>query len=63
MKKKIFVRAPVLSATGYGEQSRFALRALRSEKTFSTFIFNQSLGVNLVGFGKTTKSVSGLMLA
>jgi len=28
--KKIFVRAPVLSATGYGEQSRFALRALRS---------------------------------
>jgi len=28
--KKIFVRGPVLSATGYGEQSRFALRALRS---------------------------------
>ena len=32
MKKKIFVRAPVLSATGYGEQSRFALRALRSQE-------------------------------
>jgi glycosyltransferase involved in cell wall biosynthesis len=30
MKKKIFVKAPILSATGYGEQSRFALRALRS---------------------------------
>ena len=29
--KKIFVRGPVLSATGYGEQSRFALRALRSK--------------------------------
>tara|TARA_R110002153_G_scaffold195963_2_gene349289 strand:+ start:1166 stop:2341 length:1176 start_codon:yes stop_codon:yes gene_type:complete len=28
--KKIFVRGPVLSATGYGQQSRFALRALRS---------------------------------
>jgi len=28
--KKIFVRGPILSATGYGEQSRFALRALRS---------------------------------
>ena len=28
--KKIYVRAPVLSATGYGEQSRFALRALRT---------------------------------
>ncbi len=32
MKKKIFVKAPVLSATGYGEQSRFALRALRSRE-------------------------------
>ena len=32
MKKKIFVRGPVLSSTGYGEQSRFALRALRSQE-------------------------------
>lgn len=32
MKKKIFVRAPVLSQSGYGEQSRFALRALRSRE-------------------------------
>lgn len=32
MKKKIFVRAPVLSQSGYGEQSRFALRALRSKE-------------------------------
>ena len=39
MKKKIFVRAPVLSATGYGEQSRFALRALRSrEDLFDVFV-------------------------
>ena len=30
MKKKVYVRAPVLSQSGYGEQSRFALRALRS---------------------------------
>ena len=30
MKKKILVRGPVLSQSGYGEQSRFALRALRS---------------------------------
>jgi len=30
VKKKIFVRAPCLSQSGYGEQSRFALRALRS---------------------------------
>lgn len=32
MKKKIFVRGPVLSQSGYGEQSRFALRALRSKE-------------------------------
>jgi len=39
MKKKILVRAPVLSQSGYGEQSRFALRALRSrEDLFDIFI-------------------------
>tara|TARA_R100000388_G_C7244878_1_gene164215 strand:- start:3991 stop:5199 length:1209 start_codon:yes stop_codon:yes gene_type:complete len=39
MKNKIFVRAPVLSATGYGEQSRFALRALRSrEDLFDIYV-------------------------
>lgn len=30
MKKKIYVKGPVLSQSGYGEQSRFALRALHS---------------------------------
>ena len=39
MKKKILVRGPVLSQSGYGEQSRFALRALKSrEDTFDIFI-------------------------
>tara|TARA_R100001015_G_scaffold19003_2_gene14088 strand:- start:17723 stop:19684 length:1962 start_codon:yes stop_codon:yes gene_type:complete len=39
MKKKIFVRAPVLSQSGYGEQSRFALRALRSrEDLFDIYV-------------------------
>ena len=39
MRKKIFVRAPVLSQSGYGEQSRFALRALRSrEDLFDIYI-------------------------
>ena len=39
MKKKIFVRGPVLSQSGYGEQSRFALRALRSrEDLFEIYI-------------------------
>ena len=39
MKKKILVRAPVLSQSGYGEQSRFALRALKSkEDIFDIYI-------------------------
>lgn len=32
MKKKILVTAPALTASGYGEQARFALRALRSRE-------------------------------
>jgi len=39
MKKKIFVRGPVLSQSGYGEQARFALRALKSrEDLFEIYI-------------------------
>jgi hypothetical protein len=39
VKKKIFVRGPVLSQSGYGEQSRFALRALKSrEDLFDIYI-------------------------
>ena len=32
MKKKILVRGPVLSQSGYGEQARFALRALKTRE-------------------------------
>lgn len=47
MKKKIYVRGPVLSQSGYGEQARFALRALRSrEDLFDIYI-------SPVGWGKT----------
>ena len=39
MRKKIFVRSPCLSQSGYGEQSRFALRALKSrEDLFDIYI-------------------------
>ena len=39
MKKKILVKGPVLTQSGYGEQSRFALRALRSkEDLFDIYI-------------------------
>jgi glycosyltransferase involved in cell wall biosynthesis len=45
MKKKILVKAPVLSQSGYGEQSRFALRALRSrEDLFEIYIIPISWG-------------------
>jgi len=41
MRKKILVKGPVLSRSGYGEQSRFALRALRSrEDLFDIYIVN-----------------------
>ena len=32
MNKKILLRGPVLSQSGYGEQARFALRSLRSKE-------------------------------
>jgi glycosyltransferase involved in cell wall biosynthesis len=39
VKKKIFVKGPVLSQSGYGVQSRFALRALRAhEDRFEIYI-------------------------
>ena len=45
MKKKIIVRGPALSQTGYGEQCRFALRALRSrEDVFDIYLMNISWG-------------------
>ncbi len=41
MKKKILVRGPALSQTGYGEQCRFALRALKSrEDLFDIYLLN-----------------------
>jgi len=39
MKKKILLKAPLLTRSGYGEQSRFALRALRSrEDLFDIYV-------------------------
>jgi hypothetical protein len=39
VKKKIFVKGPVLSQSGYGEQARFALRALKSrEDLFDIYV-------------------------
>jgi len=44
-KKRLIVRGPVLSQSGYGEQARFALRALRSrEDIFDIFIIPTGWG-------------------
>ena len=45
MRKSIIVRAPVLSMSGYGEQSRFAIRALRKhESSMDIYIIPVSWG-------------------
>ena len=45
MKQKILVKGPVLSQSGYGEQARFALRALRSQSDiFDIYILPTSWG-------------------
>ena len=47
MRKKILVRGPALSMSGYGEQTRFALRSLRAhEDLFDIYLIP-------VGWGKT----------
>lgn len=41
MKKKIIIKGPILSRSGYGEQARFALRALLSRQDiFDVYAFN-----------------------
>ena len=41
MRKSILVKGPHLSRSGYGEQSRFALRALRTrEDVFDIYLMN-----------------------
>jgi glycosyltransferase involved in cell wall biosynthesis len=43
--KKILVRGPALSRSGYGEQTRFALRALRAhEANYEVFLINTGWG-------------------
>ena len=45
MKKKILLRGPVLSRSGYGEQTRFALRALRTRPDlFDIYLVNTPWG-------------------
>jgi len=47
MRKKILIRGPILSRSGYGEQARFALRSLRAyEEHIDIYVI-------AVGWGKT----------
>lgn len=47
MRNKILVRGPALSSSGYGEQTRFALRSLRQyENIFDIYLANISWGKN-----------------
>ena len=47
MRKKVIVRGPALSQSGYGEHTRFLLRSLKSrEDLFDIYLLN-------VGWGKT----------
>ena len=51
MKKKIVVKGPALSASGYGEQARFALRSLRNlEDSFDIYLIN-------IPWGKTGNAI------
>jgi len=38
--KKVVIKAPVLSASGYGEQSRFALRSLKNIEDLDLYVIN-----------------------
>jgi len=45
VKKRIVIKGPLLSRSGYGEQARFAWRALKSrEDVFDIFIINTNWG-------------------
>jgi hypothetical protein len=46
MRKKILIRGPILSRSGYGEQARFALRSIREyEERFDVFILPTNWGM------------------
>jgi len=45
MRKKVLIKGPILSRSGYGEQARFAFRSLRkNEDKFDIFVVNTQWG-------------------
>ena len=45
-KKNILIKAPALSMTGYGEQSRFLLKSLKREKNIELYLNNIPWGAS-----------------
>ena len=45
MKKKVLIKSPILTRSGYGEHSRFIMQALRSrEDLFEIFVIPLNWG-------------------
>ena len=42
--KKLMIVAPALSRSGYGEQSRFAIRSLKRSKNYDLYLHNTDWG-------------------
>ena len=65
MRKKLIIKAPLLSRSGYGEQSRFALEAVRSrEDMFDIYIINLPWGSTgqIVEDNETTRYIKDRIL-
>ena len=65
MRKKIIVKAPALSRSGYGEQSRYAIRALRSrEDLFDIYLVNIPWGTTgqIMEVNEETKYLKAALL-
>ena len=65
MQKKLLLRGPILSRSGYGEQARFALRALRSRRDlFDIYVLNTQWGhtKNIAGDTEERRWIDQIML-
>ena len=60
MKKKVLLKGPLLTRSGYGEQARFALRSLRSREDLFDVFIQPLQWVRLHGLPRWMKSASGL---
>ena len=61
--KNVLVKAPALSMTGYGEQSRFLLKALRSRTDIDIFLNNTTWGAsnNVSDYEEQTNWIKSLI--